>query len=162
MSAPTRTLVLLDPSTDHGEAALDLSRADADPITLLLVLDGPAAAALEAFAASEGTTVAEAGDIYLGQVEQRLATTRPVDARSLDTHDPLPEIIHLARTGAIDRVAVPARSRALPARSLASLTRSCPVPVVVAPAAPARRGQLSGRRRGHLAGSTVSQFAGPR
>lgn len=135
MSAPTRTLVLLDPSTDHGEAALDLARADDDAITLLLVLDGPAAAALEAFAASEGTTVAEAGDIYLGQVEQRLATTRPVDARSLDTHDPLPEIIHLARTGAIDRVAVPARSRALPARSLASLTRSCPVPVVVAPAA---------------------------
>lgn len=135
MPARTRTLVLLDPSAEHGEAALDVAHADGDAISLLVVLDGPAASALEAFAASEGTTVAEAGGIYLDQVGERLGAAADVEAHSVDARDAVPEIVHLARSGAVDRVAVPAESLALPARALAALTRACPVPVIVAPAA---------------------------
>lgn len=128
-----RTLVLLDPDVAHGEAALDLARAEDAPITLLLALDAPRDGALAAFADSEGTTVAEAGDLYLRQVEDSLGGR---DVEAVSVHGAvLPAIVRLAERGAVGRVAVPAGSSVLPPRALARLADVLHVPLVVAPAA---------------------------
>ncbi len=77
MNHHNTVLVALDPSSDHGESALELitrnRAARSGHITLLVSLDGHTATAFRAYADSEDTTVPAAAEVYLAQVTDRLA-----------------------------------------------------------------------------------------
>lgn len=135
MQTAATSLVVIDPSTEHGEAALDLIELG-PRVTLFLLLAGPAAGALEAFAANEGISISEAADIYLEQVSARLRRAgKLVEAWSAVGDDPLEELLEAVEHTAAARIAVPASTKALGRRGLSELARWAGVPVVVAPAA---------------------------
>lgn len=134
MQETTTSLVLIDPTAEHGESALDLVELG-QRVTLFLMLSGPTAGALEAFAANEGISVSEAADIYIEQVKTRLRPSgAEVEAFWAVGDDTVEEILEAADLTNAGRIAVPASSRAFGRRGLAELARTSPVPVMVAPA----------------------------
>lgn len=72
MSTPS-TLVLLDPTSPDGEAALELLGRGDTHVTLVVLLSGPASRSLRDFARAENTDMATAGWRYLEQVVERVA-----------------------------------------------------------------------------------------
>jgi nucleotide-binding universal stress UspA family protein len=135
MNTDTTSLVVIDPSTEFGEAALDLIEVG-PRVTLFLMLSGPSAGALEAFAKNEGISISEAGDIYLDQVSSRLRRTGvKVEAWSSTGDDPVEELLEAVEQTDAARVAVPASSRMFGRRGLSELAKYSTVPVMVAPAA---------------------------
>ena len=130
----SRTLVLIDPSSPHGEGGLgvltDVDRA----VTLLLTLDGRSARSLRDYAAAEDIDVSMAGLIYLDQVARRLGThTDDIETVSTSGSDAVNEIFHVMQHRSVNRVIVPASLPGLDGSGLANLLQVCPVPVVVAP-----------------------------
>ena len=57
----SRTLILIDPSSPHGEGGLGVLTDDDQAITLLLTLDGRSAASLHDFAKAEDIDVSMPG-----------------------------------------------------------------------------------------------------
>ena len=130
----SRTLILVDPSSPHGEGGLGALTSDDVAVTLLLTLDGRSAAALREFADSEEIDVSMAGLIYLDQVATRLTShTGDVETISTAGSDAVHEIFHVLQDRPISRVIVPASLPGLQATGLSKLLRGCPVPVTVAP-----------------------------
>jgi hypothetical protein len=130
----SRTLILIDPSSPHGEGGLDILTADDDAITLLLTLDGRSAASLREFAKAEDIDVSMAGLIYLDQVACRLSIhTDDIETISTSGADAVNEIFHVLQQRPVNRVIVPASLPGLEAAGLSRLLKVCPVPVVVAP-----------------------------
>lgn len=130
----SRTLILIDPSSPHGEGGLGVLTDDDNAITLLLTLDGRSAASLRDFATAEDIDVSMAGLIYLDQVAGRLTRhTDDVETISTSGDDPVYEIFHVLQRQPVTRVIVPASLPGLKAVSFSKLLRMCPVPVVVAP-----------------------------
>ncbi|MGD9703935.1 MAG: hypothetical protein AB7Q42_21200 [Acidimicrobiia bacterium] len=128
-------LVALDPSSAKGESALSLVERT-DHVTLFLPLSGSASRALSEYAAAENISIPTAGEVYLDQVATRLRSDGyAVDAVSSSAVNAVDEILHLVGTERVTKVALPAGSIALDRRSLGRLVSSCPVPVVIAPAA---------------------------
>jgi hypothetical protein len=130
----SRTLILIDPSSPHGEGGLDVLTDADQAITLLLTLDGRSAASLRDFAKAEDIDVSMAGLIYLDQVACRLSPhALDVEKMSTSGADAVNEIFHVLQRQPITRVIVPASLPRLEAVGFSKLLRMCPVPVVVAP-----------------------------
>lgn len=130
----SRTVILIDPSSPHGEGGLDVLTDDDDAITLLLTLDGRSAISLHDFAEAEGIDVSMAGLIYLDQVAYRLSQyVDDIETMSTSGDDTVDEIFHILQTRPITRVIVPASLPGLQGSGFSKLLRMCPVPVVVAP-----------------------------
>jgi hypothetical protein len=130
----SRTLILIDPSSPHGEGGLDVLTPDDRAVTLLLTLDGRSAASLHDFAKAEDIDVSMAGLIYLDQVACRLSLhTDDVETISTAGSDAVSEIFHLLQQRPVNRVIVPASLPGLEGVGLSRLLQACPVPVVVAP-----------------------------
>jgi hypothetical protein len=131
-----RTLILLDPSSPHGEGGLGVLTLEDRAVTLLLTLDGCSAAALREFAEAENIDVSMAGLIYLDQVAARVGLqTDDIETISTAGSDAVNEIFHVLQDRPIHRVIVPASLPGLEAAGLSKLLRVCPVPVIVAPRA---------------------------
>ena len=131
-----RTLIIIDPSSPHGESGLHLLTPDEQAVTLMVTLGGQSAASLRDFAAAEEIDVSMAGLIYLDQVACRLsARTSDIDTISTHGSDAVEEIFHLLQQQPVSRVILPSSLPGVEANGLAKLVRMCPVPVVVAPAA---------------------------
>jgi hypothetical protein len=136
-SLESRTLILIDPSSPHGEGGLDLLTDDERAVTLLLTLDGRSASSLREYAAAEDIDVSMAGLIYLDQVACRLGLhSDDVETISTSGSDAVGEIFHVLQQRPVHRVIVPASLPGLDGGGLARLMRACPVPVVVAPNLP--------------------------
>ena len=130
----SRTLILIDPSSPHGEGGLHVLTADDKAVTLLLTLDGRSAASLRDFAQAEDIDVSMAGLIYLDQVACRFnAHTDDIETISTSGADAVNEIFHFLQQRPVNRVIVPASLPGLEAAGLSRLLKVCPVPVVVAP-----------------------------
>jgi hypothetical protein len=130
----SRTLILIDPSSPHGEGGLHILTADDQAVTLLLTLDGRSATSLHDFAKSEDIDVSMAGLIYLDQVACRLsAHTDDIESISTSGGDAVNEIFQVLQRRPVNRVIVPASLPGLEAAGLSRLLQVCPVPVVVAP-----------------------------
>jgi hypothetical protein len=132
----SRTLILIDPSSPHGEGGLGVLTDEDRAVTLLLTLDGRSAASLRDFAKAEDIDVSMAGLIYLDQVARRLGRhTNDVETISTSGDDAVNEIFHVLQRQPVTRVIVPASLPAVEAVAFSKLLRMCPVPVVVAPRA---------------------------
>ena len=130
----SRTLILIDPSSPHGEGGLDALTPDDHAVTLLLTLDGRSATSLREFAEAEDIDVSMAGLIYLDQVVCRLsAHTDDIETISTTGSDAVSEILHVMQHRPVNRVILPASLPGLDGTGLANLLRLCPVPVLVAP-----------------------------
>lgn len=130
----SRTLILVDPSSPHGEGGLGVLTSDDLAVTLLLTLDGRSAAALREFADAEAIDVSMAGLIYLDQVAGRLGShTDDIEIISTAGSDAVNEIFHVLQDRPVSRVIVPASLPGLEGAGLSKLLRVCPVPVTVAP-----------------------------
>ncbi|HEY7626070.1 MAG TPA: hypothetical protein VH761_03340 [Ilumatobacteraceae bacterium] len=128
-----RTLVLIDPSSPHGEGGLDVLTADDRAVSLMLTVDGRSAKSLREFAESEQIDVSMAGLIYLDQVVCRLSShTDDIETISTSGSNPVTEIFHVLEHRHVNRVIVPSGLAGLEGDNLATLLRLCPVPVVVA------------------------------
>lgn len=129
-----RTLVLIDPSTPHGEGGLDVLTGDDRAVSLMLALEGRSAQSLREFAEAERIDVSMAGLIYLDQVVCRLSLhTDDIETISTSGSNTVSEIFHVLEHRLVNRVIVPAGLPGLQGDALATLMRLCPVPVVVAP-----------------------------
>jgi len=128
-----RTLVVIDPSSPHGERGIDVLTADDRAVTLMVTLGGQSAASLRDFATSEQIDVSMAGLIYLEQVACRLSATRNIDTVSTNGSDAVREIFHMLQQQPVRRVILPPSLPGIAATDLSELVRMCPVPVVVAP-----------------------------
>ena len=105
----SRTLVLIDPSSAHGEGGLDLLTSDDRAVTLLLTLDGHSSRSLRDFAEAEAIDLSVAGLIYLDQVAERLrGHTDDIDTVSTSGADAVSEIFHVMQHSSVNRVIVPA------------------------------------------------------
>ncbi|MEP7046152.1 MAG: hypothetical protein ABI949_05710 [Ilumatobacteraceae bacterium] len=130
----SRTLILIDPSSPHGEGGLEVLTPDDRAITLLLTLDGRSAASLRDFAEAADIDVSMAGLIYLDQVAFRLSPhTDDIETISTSGADAVNEIFHFLQRRPVSRVIVPASLPGLDGGGLSRLLRVCPIPVVVAP-----------------------------
>jgi nucleotide-binding universal stress UspA family protein len=134
-----RTLILIDPSSPHGEGGLDVLTEDDTAVTLLLALNGRSATALREFAKAENIDVSMAGLIYLDQVVRRLSAGHGVDdieAVSTSGSNAVQAILDVMEHRIVNRVVVPASLPGLGGGALTTLLRLCPVPVLVAPRTP--------------------------
>jgi hypothetical protein len=130
----SRTLVLIDPSSPHGEGGLSALTQDDAAITLLLALDGRSAASLREFAEAEDIDVSMAGLIYLDQVVSRLSSSHDdIETISTAGSNAVQSILDVLQSRVIDRVVIPASLPGLAGGALRLLLQVCPVPVVVAP-----------------------------
>jgi len=138
MDEPTtvpRTLILIDPSSAHGEVGLQELTPDDRAVTLMVTLGGQSATSLRDFAEAEDIDVSMAGLIYLDQVACRLsAHTADIDTVATHSSDAVGEIFHILQQQPVSRVIIPASLPGFERTGLSKLMRMCPVPVVVAPA----------------------------
>jgi len=108
MNAASTTLVLLDPTSDDGEAPLHLLTDDDRHVQIVVLLSGRTSAALREYAASENLALADAGWIYLDQVAERLAAgDRLVETVLATGPDPVAELALLASVGNVRRILLP-------------------------------------------------------
>ena len=108
IASPMTTLVLLDPTSDDGEAPLHALTADDHHVQVVVLLSGRTSAALREYAASENLALADAGWIYLDQVADRLARTGHLVETVLATGpDPVTELALLASEHRIARIVLP-------------------------------------------------------
>lgn len=101
-------VVLLDPTSDDGEAALD-AVADTDcNVALLTLASGPTSHAIRDFARAEDIDLSTAAWIYLEQVERRTAKPgRLIELIVATGPDTGYELAHLMAERPDARVAVP-------------------------------------------------------
>lgn len=133
------TLVLLDPSSDDGEAALDLVDSSDTHLSLLVMLTGASASALRDFATAENTDTATAAWIYLDQVVERLADRSDIDHCRIEmivAHgpDPVLELGDLAHQRDVRRILVPPSCARFRRKALATLGDQLRVPVIASAA----------------------------
>jgi hypothetical protein len=139
----SRTLVLIDPSSPHGEGGMSMLTDEDRAVTLLLTLDGRSAASLREFADAENIEVSMAGLIYLDQVVRRLSSnTEDIEAISTNGSDAVQAILDALEQRSVSRVVVPASLPGLDGGGLARLLQACPVPVLVAPQVAANASEL--------------------
>lgn len=130
VDSPT-TLVLLDPTSPDGEAALSRLTGDDHHVTIVVLLSGPCSSALREFALAEELSLSEAGWSYLDQVAERLQATH-VEQIVATGPDAALELATIATERQVAEFLIPPsavrRDRSLVAR----LQRWTPAPVVVA------------------------------
>lgn len=129
-----RMVVLLDPSSEDGEAGAGLARSllgGEGHVVLAVAMSGPEAWALEAYAEAEGVSVRDAASIYLAQVEERLGHGR-VTVTVVDGADLAADLSWVAMEANADAVVVPA---GMAARTIATKRAwaELPFPLLVTP-----------------------------
>lgn len=103
-----RTLVLLDPTADDGETALDLLRPVDVHVALVVLLHGAQSEALHRYARCEGLSLATAGWNYLDQVAARIAAPyRLVETVIATGPDTAFELSAMASHGDVERILLP-------------------------------------------------------
>lgn len=103
-----RTVVLLDPTADAGETALELLDGSDLHVALVVLLHGRASNALHSYATSEGVSLATAGWTYLDQVAARIARpNRLVETVIATGPDPVFELSTMVSHGDVARVLLP-------------------------------------------------------
>ena len=138
MNASIHALVALDPSSDWGEAALEFAtRPDgggAERVTLFVALTGPTAYAVREYAAAEGTSVNEAGDVYIEQVTDRLAA-RGIEADGITTvgSDVAAELVAAAQSTGATLICVPAGGRIVAPKAIERLAEAAGIPLALIP-----------------------------
>jgi len=128
-------IVVVDPSSHHGEAAIDFAvEAGHRHLTAVVSRSGRAAIALEQYAASEEISVREAAEVYLEQLIHRLAA-RDIIATGMAT-DALDTAVDLAScvVGAgATLVALPAVTGHLDHDEVERASQMTGIPVVLVP-----------------------------
>ncbi len=138
MNASIHALVALDPSSDWGEAALEFAtRPDgggAQKVSLFVALTGVTAHALREYATAEGTSIAEAGEVYLEQVADRLAARNiAADGITAVGNDVAAELVAAARATGAALICVPAGGRIVAPRAVERLAEAAGIPLAVVP-----------------------------
>jgi len=132
MDTASSTLVLLDPSSPDGEAALAIAPRRA-AVTLMVLLDDPSAAPLAEFAEAENVSLSAAANRYLDQVLRRSDADAPMEAVFSAGTDAVGEILALADERGAESVIVPPSLPGLAGKSWHRLVAGATVPIVVAP-----------------------------
>ena len=128
------TLVLLDPTSDDGETALDLLDRCDDQIALVVLLSCRSSSALRDFAHSEDIDVTTAAWIYLDQVVERIdCTGRAVQTIVATGPSAADELVDLTRTMVPRRILLPSSIDHVDRRSRETLRERVAAPVVTAP-----------------------------
>lgn len=128
------TLLLLDPTYDDGESALELLDHTDQHVIALVLLSGPAARSLRDFARCEDIDMATAGWQYLEQVADRLQLA-PDRLLAMTAIGPsaATELADIAAANSVHRVLLPSSVQRYEP-GLAELLAQCVhVPVLVAP-----------------------------
>ncbi len=136
MTHPNHTLVVLDPSSNWGEVALDdaMSSGDDAVVTLFTVLSGPAAFALAEYAADAGVSIGEAGDVYLEQVGERVASRGTTVAGEITADGDVAAAIATAATEAgAALVAIPAGNRIVDEHHLGEVLAAAGIALRIVP-----------------------------
>ena len=136
--AHPHTLVVLDPSSDWGEVALEhvisATSGGHDAVTLFAALNGPAAFALSEYAADTGVSIAEAGDVYVEQVSERIASRGAIVAgHATGDGDLAAAIADAAIAAGAGAVAIPAGGRIVDEQTLERLVSAAGISLVVVP-----------------------------
>jgi hypothetical protein len=133
IATPT-TLVLLDPTSDGGESALDLLDEQDRHITLVVLISGTASQALRDFADAEQVYVSDAGWRYLEQVAERLHL-QPEQLAFVNASGPdaASELALVAATEEIHRVLLPSSVDRFERGLSDSIAHSVAAPVITAP-----------------------------
>jgi len=133
-----RTFVLIDPTSEDGETALDALDPTDDHVSLVALLSGRSSSALREFATTEGIDTASAGWIYLDQVTDRIAgDDRIVEAIVATGPDPAVELAILVALNETRRVIVPSSLPRIDSDACRRLVDRVPGVVVVGAHAPA-------------------------
>jgi hypothetical protein len=124
------TIVLLDPTSPDGEAALDRLSPSDHHVTLVVLLSGPCSNALREFAIAEDLSLSEAGWSYLDQVAERL---RPLHVEQIVATGPdaALELATISAERAAREILVPPSAARRDKALLPKLQRWTDVPVVV-------------------------------
>jgi hypothetical protein len=128
---PSTLVVLLDPTSTDGEAALDKLTANDQNVSLVVLLSGPCSSALRDYARAEQFDLADAGWQYLDQVAARLdaETIEQIVATGPDTAFELASITH---DRAVEMILLPPSAIRRDRTLLTKLGRWTQVPVIVA------------------------------
>jgi hypothetical protein len=134
-TTPT-TVVVLDPTSADGEAALDALTDDDRHVAVVVLLSGRTSAALREYAAAENLALADAGWIYLDQVAERLddGSDRLVETVLATGPDTVSELALLAATGNIARIVLPPSMDRLEPAAVHRARDLAPTVVVAEPA----------------------------
>jgi hypothetical protein len=129
-------LVVVDPSSVHGEGSLSLARQALDSggaVTVLVLLSGDEAAALRAFASAENVGLIAASKIYLRQIAERIGP-EGVQTTSVLGEDPAGDLLSAIHDTGASALVIPASIAGRHVRALRRLTAEATVPVIIAPA----------------------------
>ena len=108
MTTVPTTLVLLDPSSDDGETALQLLSASDDHVALVTLISGRTSRSLRDYAISEDIDLMTAGWLYLDQVVVRVdATNREVQTILADGPDIARELATIGAGMVVRRILLP-------------------------------------------------------
>lgn len=134
-TTPT-TVIVLDPTSADGEAALDALTDDDQHVAVVVLLSGRTSAALREYAAAENLALADAGWIYLDQVAERLddGSDRLVETVLATGPDTVSELALLAATGNVARIVLPPSMDRLEPAAVQRARDLAPTVVVAEPA----------------------------
>jgi hypothetical protein len=136
MTNPTdtgTTLVLLDPTSDDGESALDLLDVQDRHVTLMVLISGPASRSLRDFAHAEEMYTSDAGWRYLEQVAGRMSPhPERLEMVNASGPDACTEIVEIAAGQAVRRVLLPSSVDRYERGLHGQIARVVSAPIVVA------------------------------
>lgn len=133
-TTPT-TVIVLDPTSADGEAALDALTDDDQHVAVVVLLSGRTSAALREYAAAENLALADAGWIYLDQVAERLdGTGRLVETVLATGPDTVAGLALLAATGNVGRIVLPPSMDRLEPAAVQRARDLAPIVLVAEPA----------------------------
>jgi hypothetical protein len=133
MTTVPTTLVLLDPSSDDGETALQLLGASDDHVALVTLISGRTSRSLRDYAISEDIDLMTAGWLYLDQVVARVdATNREVQTILADGPDIARELATIAAGMVVRRILLPSSLSRIDAGARDRLRAGAAAPIVMA------------------------------
>ena len=128
-------LVVVDPSSAHGEGSVPLARQALDAggtVTVLTLLSGDEAAPLRAFSEVEEVSLIDASEIYLRQVAERIGPEGVVTT-SVPGDDPASDLLDAVEDSAATARVIPASIAGRHAGAMRRLAEEATVPVIIAP-----------------------------
>ncbi len=133
MTIVPTTLVLLDPTSDDGETALDLLSASDDHIALITLLSGRTSRSLRDYAHSEEIDLVTAGWLYLDQVVARVDSTgREIQTVLADGSNIARELATVAADMVVRRILLPSSLERIDSAARDRLRSTVAAPIVAA------------------------------
>lgn len=136
LSPPTgrTTIVVIDPTDTHGEAALGALDATDTDVTLVVPIYGRWATPLQDFAEAEDIDIGFAASLYLDQLAGRVeCANRALTSVVVDGLDLVHDVISFCATAAVSRIIVPASVVGRRGVAIDRLVGLSPVPVTILP-----------------------------